>query len=117
MSALDERKERKRISRKIWATKNPDKERARRKRWNDKHLAEYRKTPRSKMRRSAGRAISNAIRDGKLTRQPCEVRKCKEPFAEAHHDDYSKPLDVRWLCKKHHTEHHVKLRRKQNESV
>lgn len=50
---------------------------------------------------------SNAIRDKKLTRMPCEV--CGDTKVEAHHDDYSRPLDVRWLCKKHHMEHHVKL--------
>jgi len=41
----------------------------------------------------------NALRDGKVTRQPCEV--CGEP-AQAHHEDYSKPLEVTWLCFRHH---------------
>lgn len=46
----------------------------------------------------------DAIKSGKLVRQPCE--KCGEPKTDAHHDDYSKPLEVRWLCRAHHAEHH-----------
>lgn len=46
----------------------------------------------------------NAIRDGRLIRQPCEA--CGEAKSQAHHDDYSKPLNVRWLCTKHHAEWH-----------
>jgi hypothetical protein len=42
---------------------------------------------------------------GRIKKQPCEV--CGEPKADAHHDDYSKPLDVRWLCRKHHAEWHA----------
>lgn len=48
-------------------------------------------------------AVGNALRDGRLQREPCEV--CGA-HAEAHHDDYSKPLAVRWLCFAHHREHH-----------
>lgn len=54
-------------------------------------------------KRKAHNMVSNAIRDGKLKRQPCEV--CGEK-AHAHHDDYSKPLDVRWLCSTHHMRLH-----------
>lgn len=52
-------------------------------------------------------AVNNAIRDGRLKREKCFV--CGKEKAEAHHDDYSKPLEVRWLCKKHHAELHWKL--------
>jgi hypothetical protein len=48
--------------------------------------------------------VSNAIRDGRMERQPCEI--CGAPDAQTHHDDYSKPLDVRWLCFVHHRELH-----------
>ena len=50
---------------------------------------------------------SNAVRDGRLIKQPCEI--CGESKVEAHHDDYSRPLDVRWLCRRHHLEHHGKV--------
>lgn len=53
-------------------------------------------------RAAARTAVSNAIRDGRLIRQPCEV--CGSVKAQAHHDDYTKPLDVRWLCFKDHRE-------------
>lgn len=62
------------------------------------------------LQRKATSAVSNAIRDGHLLKQPCEV--CGHPVVQAHHDDYSKPLDVRWLCVQHHNEHHIQERRK-----
>ncbi|HCX24534.1 MAG TPA: hypothetical protein DHN29_21635 [Cytophagales bacterium] len=55
-------------------------------------------------RRKANKAVERAILTGKLIRLPCEV--CKYEPAEAHHDDYSKSLDVRWLCTMHHKKHH-----------
>lgn len=51
-------------------------------------------------------AVSNAIRDGRLIPQPCERCGAK---AQAHHDDYSRPLDVRWLCFTHHREVHGQI--------
>ena len=59
---------------------------------------------RDPIKRAARVATGNAIRDGRLIREPCEV--CGEVDAQAHHDDYSKPLDVRWLCTTHHAEWH-----------
>lgn len=44
----------------------------------------------------AWRAVWAALKSGHLTKRPCEV--CGEEESQAHHDDYSKPLDVRWLC-------------------
>ena len=50
--------------------------------------------------KKANTLVGNAIRDGRLVRQPCEV--CGAEPTHAHHDDYSKPLEVRWLCTYHH---------------
>jgi hypothetical protein len=54
-------------------------------------------------KRAAHVATGNAIRDGRLVREPCEVCGAR---AQAHHDDYAKPLEVRWLCPMHHAEWH-----------
>jgi len=45
-----------------------------------------------------------AIKLGKLKKLPCEI--CHNPTSLAHHDNYNKPLKVRWLCHKHHMLHH-----------
>lgn len=45
-------------------------------------------------------AVRGAILRGKLHKHTCSV--CGAEKAEAHHDDYSKPLEVKWLCHKCH---------------
>ena len=51
-------------------------------------------------------SVSNAVRDGRLVR-PSSCSECSSTYkVEAHHDDYSKPLDVRWLCEPCHKTWH-----------
>jgi ribosomal protein S27AE len=49
--------------------------------------------------------VWKAISRGKLVKEKCEV--CGAEKTQAHHDDYNKPLEIRWLCKKCHTEWHL----------
>lgn len=63
-------------------------------------------------RRANARAYLHVyIKRGKVKRGPCEVAGCKAR-AEAHHDDYDKPLEVRWLCTEHHRAHHKRAKKK-----
>jgi hypothetical protein len=56
-------------------------------------------------RKRARILMSHAIRRGELIREPCEI--CGKK-ADGHHDNYDKPLEVRWLCPKHHRAAHGK---------
>lgn len=49
--------------------------------------------------------VNNQKRAGNLHQEPCEICGCKSSVA--HHDDYSKPLNVRWLCQAHHKQWHA----------
>lgn len=56
---------------------------------------------------AARRAVINARRRGDIERLPCVV--CGEEKSFAHHEDYSKPLEIIWLCRPHHMEKHLKV--------
>jgi hypothetical protein len=47
------------------------------------------------------------LRRGKLTREPCII--CGSPDSVMHHPDYSRPLDVIWLCRPDHRAEHDTL--------
>lgn len=62
--------------------------------WNEKNPEAYK----------AHYLVTNAVRDGRLRKLPCLF--CGAEKVHAHHRDYSKPLDVIWLCPKcHHRLH------------
>lgn len=49
-------------------------------------------------------AVAQAVSNGELVESPCEL--CGSE-AEAHHEDYREPLNVRWLCIIHHRQWHA----------
>lgn len=53
------------------------------------------------IRKDIARSIAGVYkRRGKLERKPCEA--CGSAESQMHHDDYNKPLDVRWFCRPCH---------------
>jgi len=76
---IDANKDKAFEQRKIWRQQNPEKQKAH-------------------------NSVAYALRARKLTKEPCVV--CGNLKSEAHHEDYSKPLEVIWLCRIHHMERH-----------
>lgn len=70
-------------------------------------LRQTEKFPEKMVARSA---VGHALRDGKLFKEPCFYCGSTENI-EAHHTDYSKPLDVTWMCLSHHRELHAIINR------
>jgi len=59
--------------------------------------------------------LNQAVQLNKIQRLPCEH--CGLAKTEGHHTDYSKPLEVIWLCKKCHTKVHTDENREIRERV
>jgi ribosomal protein S27AE len=106
-------KEKRRIFHKQWYLKNKER--------RTKQILKYQSSPKGKMsikiaginsrikhpeKYIARMEVLKARRKGLINKEPCEV--CGNKEVHAHHDDYSKPLKIRWLCKKHHLEIHNK---------
>jgi hypothetical protein len=63
--------------------------------WDEEHPAAYR----------AHYTLTNAVRDKRLKKGPCTICGTTDRV-HGHHKDYSKPLDVTWLCARcHHRIH------------
>ena len=59
--------------------------------WNEQNPEKYK----------AHYTLTNAVRDGRVVKGSCEVCGSNDRV-HGHHVDYSKPLDVVWLCPRHH---------------
>ena len=57
-----------------------------------------------RLKANARSYVNVYLRRGKIEKKPCEI--CKDENSQMHHDDYDKPLEVRWFCRKHHLEFH-----------
>lgn len=69
----------------------------------------YRSQRKYPEKRAARVFLNSYIKIGKIVRpSECEkcLRKCK---VEGHHEDYSKPLEVKWVCKRCHSDIHFKI--------
>jgi hypothetical protein len=72
----------------------------------DRTKSEWRKRNKDKSR--AHRKVAYEIKKGSLSTRPCEI--CGNDRTEAHHEDYSKPLDIVWLCDTCHKQRHKDLK-------
>ena len=59
------------------------------------------RTGEAKSKEQARKKLAYAVKRGVVKRGPCETCGTMKQI-EAHHDDYTKPLEVRWLCRPHH---------------
>lgn len=69
---------------------------------NSKSVKKYRNKFKEKV--AAHNKVAKSIMNGSLIKLPCQI--CGNEKSNAHHEDYSKPLDIIWLCRKHHEEIH-----------
>tara|TARA_R110000868_G_scaffold133217_4_gene344732 strand:- start:1541 stop:2155 length:615 start_codon:yes stop_codon:yes gene_type:complete len=87
-----------RLQRRKWKEENKD--------YVKKKTYEY--IARYPEKKKAVASVNNAIMYGKMIR-PSKCSRCpNENNIEGHHTDYSKPLEVIWLCRKCHNKEHGK---------
>lgn len=103
-----------------WRKENRDRARELKRRWNAKN-------PRSKdemnrlqrnwrknnlVRAETNQALQRAVRSGKIEK-PNKCEDCNKGvqrnILHGHHDDYSKPLKVNWLCPPCHGDRHIRV--------
>ena len=103
-----------------WKEDNPDLLKKQRKEYQDREDVRQRRSereryvlqtdPEARKKKNVRKMVQRAVRSGKILRGDCEVCGAMDNI-HAHHDDYDKPFDVRWLCSDHHVELHKNINR------
>lgn len=91
----DKNRERDREYRRKLRAERPDLKSEQNKRWRAKNQEKV----------QAHRLLNYAVARGEIVRLPCAV--CGAEKTQGHHADYSKPLNVEWLCAQHHRDRHT----------
>ena len=106
---------------KEWYAKHPLENGECQKRWREKQGEKWAKKHREEINwlyhNRRGEKEKSRCRDelkraklsGRVSVKPCQV--CGLLVSEAHHPNYSKPLEVIWLCPKHHKFLHYSLKK------
>lgn len=74
--------------------------------WFDDGVSPPSPTELKRTKDRARAALRYAVRQGKIKRGACVI--CHKKAVDGHHDDYSKPLEVIWLCRQCHAKFHRK---------
>lgn len=122
-----------------WRKDNPEKMKLLIKKWRESNLdryleikrrsdLEYQKNKRARLKGykteesknyrhkypekyKAQKALGIAVASGRIKRLSCEVCGENRKYRiHGHHDDYSEPYKVRWLCPIHHSQRHQELK-------
>ena len=85
------------------------------KKWREKNREAYKEANKRSYRekvvsgkKQAERKLHYAIDTGSIKKENCVL--CGNPAEAHHHFGYDHPLEVIWLCKKHHMSHHKYIR-------
>ena len=110
--SLEKNKEKYKKTREVWADNNRGKVRENHNRHYINHREEYienncRYAKENKEKHNAQNAVKRAVKKGLLIK-PGKCSKCESRYRiEAHHPNYSRPLQVLWVCSKCHHKIHA----------
>lgn len=72
---------------------------------NNGYPSEKKYKERNPEKYKAQQILNQSIYKGKIKRENCII--CNSENAQAHHEDYTKPHDVIWICSIHHKQVHM----------